>query len=130
MRVSRRTAAWPGLAVLAALALAGCDVGGDGGDGGDPATIAPADAALYADAVVRPEGDQKERANAFLSKALDDDDPGARIERLIDRGFKDSGEDATFADDIEPWLGERAAVFVTGYEDDPPAVVAVSSDDP
>ena len=128
MRISRRKALLSGLAI-AAIAIVGCG-GGGGGKSDDPATIAPADAALYANAVVHPEGDAKDHAEAFLSKILGDDDPGGRIEKLIDKGFKDAGEDATFADDIEPWLGDNAAVFVTDFEDDPPAVVAVSSDDP
>jgi hypothetical protein len=129
MGVSRRTTLWSGLAVVGAIAIGGC---GDGGGGGsdDPATIAPADAAFYADVIVRPEGEQKERVEAFVSRVLGDDDPGGRIEKLIDQGFKDAGEDATFAEDVEPWLGDNAAVFVTGFEDDPPAAVAVSSDDP
>jgi hypothetical protein len=119
------------MALLAAAVLAaGCGDDGEEGATADPASIAPANAALYFDAVLRPTGDQREQVDAFLSKVLDTQDPGARIEQLVDEEFAAEGEDATFAEDVDPWVGDRAAVFVTGYEDDPPALVAVSSDDP
>lgn len=120
----------PALGALLALGLlAGCG-GDDGGDGGaSVAEIAPADAPLYFEADVRPEGEQKENLESFLSAVLATDDPGSKIEGLIDEGFKSEGEEKTFADDVEPWLGETAGVFVTGTEDDPPAVVAVEATD-
>ncbi|MGZ5336642.1 MAG: DUF3352 domain-containing protein [Solirubrobacterales bacterium] len=113
-------------ALAAALLAAGC--GGGGNDEG-VAAIAPADASLYFDADLKPEGDQKENLDGFLSVVLDTDDPGQKITELIDQGFEDQGEQRTFADDVKPWLGDTGGVFTVGYQDNPPAVAAVQSDD-
>lgn len=100
-------------AVLAALALAACgDDGGASSDlGPDPATVAPADVSLYFEAVVRPEGDQKESLLAALSKVTNSDDPGALINSAIERGLSEQG--FSYSEDVEPWLGQRAGAFLT-----------------
>ncbi len=112
---------------LVAASLAGC--GGSDGPSG-PATIAPQDASLYFQATIRPQGSQKDAVNGFLSKVLNDNDPGAKIAQLVDDGFAAQGENRTYAEDVEPWLGDTAAVFTVGFFDNTPAAVAVSSDDP
>ncbi len=128
MQVNIRSIAALG-AVLAMGLLAGC--GGDDGDDGGKAVaeIAPADAPLYFEADVRPEGEPKENLDSFLSAVLGSDDPGQEIVDLIDEGFASENEDRSFSEDIDPWLGETAGVFLTGTEDDPPALVAVEATD-
>ena len=102
-------------AALAAAALVGC--GGDGGSDVDvgPAAAAPENAALYLAATVRPEGAAQSEANAALGKVLDTDDPGAKIVSLIDQQGKQEVPERrfTYAEDVEPWLGEDAGVFFT-----------------
>ena len=83
-RVIARAALAP--AACAALLLAGC--GGGGGTtasftGPDPATVTPADAPLFAEAVVRPEGDQKDARLGAL-QAPGDRRPG-RVHRRAAR---------------------------------------------
>ena len=77
-----------GLAIAAgpALLVAGCGGGGTTSSftGPDPATLTPADTPLFAEAVVRPEGDQKEAVEAALSKLLATDDPGEFIIQRLD----------------------------------------------
>ena len=34
----------------------------------------------------------------------------------LDRSFADAGLDLSYADDVEPWLGDRAAAFVSSFE--------------
>ncbi|MEK6326595.1 MAG: DUF3352 domain-containing protein [Actinomycetota bacterium] len=102
------------LLLLVAL-LAGC--GGDGGPsapaGPDPATVTPADAPLFAEAVVRPEGDRKEALDSALSKLLATDDPGAFVVEQLDLAAGDTG--LTYQEDIESWLGEQAGVFLESF---------------
>ncbi|MFN2612314.1 MAG: DUF3352 domain-containing protein [Solirubrobacterales bacterium] len=114
----------------AAITASGCGSGGDEGPDPGVAEIAPANASLYADAVLRPEGDQKAKLEDFLSAVLDTSDPGAKITDLIDQAFRKDGEDKTFADDVDPWLGDRGGVFTVGFQDNPPAVAAVEASDP
>ena len=101
--------------------LAGC--GGDGGGtspptGPDPATVTPADAPLFAEGVVRPEGDRKEALDSALSKLLATDDPGGFVVEQLDKcaGGRDAG--LTYEDDIEPWLGEQAGIFLEDFGED------------
>jgi hypothetical protein len=117
------------------LVVAGC--GGESSnssapDGPNPATVVPADAAVYAQAIVRPSGELKAGVVAAARKVLRVQDPGAELESLIDKGLADSSIPGppSFARDVEPWLGDRAAVFVLPDRGDKPVAgfVAVVSD--
>jgi len=95
-------------ALSATAVLVGC--GGGSADGeGDPATIVPADALVYAELVVRPEGSLREDALDAAGKALATDDPEAELRALVERELLD----VDYARDIEPWLGERAGVWLS-----------------
>ena len=94
--------------------------------GPDPATLAPADAALYGEAVVRPEGEQKDDVLAAARKVFRVEDPGAELTRLLN---DDDDDDTSFSRDIEPWLGDRAGGFLTmpaGGSDDPDWALVLS----
>ncbi len=126
------------LIALASAAAAAFGVGACGGDSGDEiagiSEITPADAFVYVDAVIRPEGEQKEQIEGFLSTVLADDDPGAEIVDLIDEGLAENAkenktDEATFDEDIEPWLGDEAGFFVLGAGEDPPVLTAIDSND-
>jgi uncharacterized protein DUF3352 len=102
------------LLASAALIAAGCDDDEQqpaAAPGPDPATLAPADAAVYATAVVRPEGDQQEAVDTALGRLLGTDDPGSFIADRIDEELAKESPGLTFEEDIEPWLGTRAGVF-------------------
>jgi len=96
------------LVVLLAALVAACGGSGSGGDG-DPATVVPSDALFYAELVVRPEGLQRDDALAAAGKVLSTDDPGAEIREFVQRTYDDFDYDR----DVEPWLGERAGVWVS-----------------
>jgi uncharacterized protein DUF3352 len=108
------------LTALSVGVLVGC--GGDGEEsasfaGPDPATQTPANALFFGEAVVRPEGGQKEALQDALSKLLARDDPGGFLAELLDKGLAPPrGKGLTYADDIEPWLGQRAGLFITGFK--------------
>ena len=113
--------------------LAGC--GGDGGGssppaGPDPATVTPAGAPLFAEGVVRPEGDRKEALESALSKLLATDDPGAFVVEQLDQELADDDLGLTYQDDIEPWLGERAGFFVQTFSEEADGAVVIAATDP
>lgn len=125
VKIPRRLA----IAALFAAALVASGCGGDKGRDPGVAEIAPANSSLYADVVLRPEGDQKAQLESFLSAVLDTDDPGAKVTDLVNQAFDKNGEGKTFAKDVDPWLGDRGGVFTVGYENNPPAVAAVEASD-
>ncbi len=99
----------------AALVVAGCGSSGGGDAGADPAKVAPKNSLVYVEAQVRPEGDQKDAVDAIAKKVLGVDNPGTRIQTLLDQSIKDSDSKLTYENDIKPWLGQRAAVAVTSF---------------
>lgn len=115
-----------------AALLAGCGGGGattTSFTGPDPATVTPADAPLFAEAVVRPEGDQQEAIDSALSKLLATDDPGGFIVDRLDRALAGQAKGFTYEDDVAPWLGSRAGIFFETFTDpaDGAAVFAVTN---
>ncbi len=119
------------VALLATLVVAGC--GGEdettSGAGPDPAAATPTDAFVYAELVVRPTGELEENANAALRKVLRVDDPGAELRRVVDELLAEGGGEMTWAEDVEPWLGERIAFFATppAAGDDEPGWAAIGA---
>jgi len=107
------------LALLSALALALAACGDDessedvGDLGPDPATMAPADAPFYAEAVVRPEGAMLDDFNSAFGTLLGTEDPSAMLRDQIEQELADSEEGVSYSEDIEPWLGARVGGFVT-----------------
>ncbi len=127
------------VALVLALALTACggDDGGtaDVGDlGPDPATMAPAESPLYAEAVIRPDGEMADNLESALSK-FGVDDPGGMLRDALDQELANSPDSGglTFSDDVEPWLGARAGGFLSSYD---PATemgegaVAIATTDP
>jgi len=113
------------IAALACLAttllLTGC--GGSGSsEGDDPATLAPADAPIYLEAVVRPEDDVREGAEAAFEKIAGVDDAGAEIRRLLEKSSEDPVD---YERDVEPWLGERVGIWVTNVAAEEPGFTAI-----
>lgn len=117
------------LLVLAVVLLAGCgsDSGPGAGAGEDPAKVVPADAPLYLEAVVRPDGDLEDGANQALAKLLRTDDPGAKLTELLDKATADS--DVKWAE-VKEWIGPRVGAYVTEFtgEDGVGAVIANVTD--
>lgn len=112
---------------LAAVAVAGCggdDEGGGSpaaGAGADPAQAMPADAPMYFEAVVRPEGEQGDNAEALIGRFLKD----RTIADLLDEQLAKEGK--SYAEDIEPWLGSRAGVSAFNLTADAPSFVVATA---
>jgi hypothetical protein len=123
------------LAAVAALGLCACGGGGGGVSSDDPASLAPADAPIYVQAVLRPKGKQKTDVEALASKVSGFDDPFGQLASYIDSHINDeptlSGRRLSFEKDIEPWAGSEAGLFVPSLAgDDPPAAGIVQTTDP
>jgi hypothetical protein len=131
MRALRRAVAVIGIGAL--CVLPGCGGGStapSGPPGPDPATLTPADAPVYLDAVVRPEGDQATAVNGALSKLLATDDPGGFIVDQLDNAFAQGKTGITYEDDVAPWLGQRAGIFFETLTANPDGAALVQTTDP
>src|SRR5215212_6154516 len=101
-RNNRLRALFIGLAALTALFVAGCGGDDGGGSSGDLAGYAPQDSPVYIEGTIR-------------SELGSDDDSGMSYE-----------------DDIEPWLGDEAAIFLgdfTGEDENSGVIVATTDSD-
>src|SRR3954468_7887179 len=107
-----------------AVAVGGCGSGASSG-GSDPAKLVPADAAMYVEGVVRPDGDQGDAARSLASKLLQTGDPGKKIRSLIDDGLRKESPGTTFDKDIDPWLGDRIGVALSDFQRDEPRYTIV-----
>jgi hypothetical protein len=109
---------------VTALTAAGCGESASGGEG-DPAGIVPADAPLYVQATIRPEGELREGALAAIGKIMRTDDPAGRLRELINEEFAKEGGGFTWEKDLAPWLGEEAALWVSDIAADEPSFAAI-----
>jgi hypothetical protein len=104
------------IAVLSvtALPVAGC--GGDEEAASSASELAPAGAAMYGEATLKPEGDQKQAIDSILAKFPGGGQAGGKLKELIEKALRESDAGITFKDDIEPWLGDEAAFFASGMD--------------
>jgi hypothetical protein len=113
------------LPLVCALVLAACGGGGGAADA-DPASAVPAGTALYLEGVVRPEGDRREDVLDAAGKLLRTDDPERKLRELVDKGLKDADNGPlSYERDFEPWLGEKAGVWLTGLNRPKPGYVVI-----
>lgn len=96
------------LAAVIAVALAACGGSDDSSSGSDLAAYIPADAPLYVEGAIQPEGDVAANVDAITEKLT-----GKSLGDTIKEGIASSGQsEIDFEADVEPWLGESAGVFV------------------
>ncbi len=112
-----RLLAFLALMSLGALGLASC--GGDEEESGatdtSPATFAPAAAPMYFEGTVRFDGRGADSLESIAARFPGGEDLEATIAAAINEAFAGDPETEglTYEDDIEPWLGDRAAIAVT-----------------
>jgi Protein of unknown function (DUF3352) len=76
--------------------------------------LVPSGAVVYGEADLHPGGDQKQAIDSILSKFPGGGQAGDRLKDLIENGLRRSDAPVSFKKDIEPWLGDEAAFFVSG----------------
>lgn len=125
-----------GVAGLAVLGGAAWGVYAFTSAGPQPATMLPKDTLVYAAIDLDPSGSQKVEAYQFLKRfpAIEDevnlDSADTMWEDLFDEATADSECDLDYAEDIEPWLGSKAAVAAVDIgEDEPTPTVVVEVKD-
>jgi uncharacterized protein DUF3352 len=121
-------------ALTTAIALAAGCGSDDSPSSSDAASLVPARSLFYAEATLRPEGDQKAAINALVSKFPGEGSAGDRIRQLMEKAFAESDTKLTYEEDVEPWLGDEAAFFMSsagagGKDADAAALVATEDED-
>jgi hypothetical protein len=107
------------LAALVAALVAGCGGSDDGGGGSsDAATLVPATAPVFIDFTIRPEGATKTNIEELAKKLAGVDDLGGLIVEELENSASEDGEEFDFEKEVEPWLGERAGLFLQEYEEE------------
>lgn len=117
------------LALVAPLAVAGC---GGSSSSNDLAVVASPHSLVYLEAELSPSGAPKEDLDALARKVAGVDNLGDFVVSKLEASAKDDGEPVDFEKEVQPWLGEEAAVAFQALKDekltDP--VVAVQTTDP
>ena len=96
---------------IAAFVAVGCGKEDQAASGASE--LVPAGSVIYGEATLKPEGDQKEAIDAILAKFPGGGEAGDKLKDLIEKGLRESEAPISFKEDIEPWLGDEAAFFVS-----------------
>jgi hypothetical protein len=110
------------------LILAAC---GGGSSGADLATLAPPGSVVFVEGDVRPSGELKSNVDAIAKQVAGVDNLGDLVVSRLEGEADEDGEPFDFAKEVEPWLGERAAVVSEKLEDGnlaDPLVIVQSTD--
>lgn len=139
---SRKRPLLLGGAAVAGVALVGAAAWGAWwwlADGGQAAEALPASAVGYVGLTLDPSGSQKVQALSTLrslpaiAEELDLDGPVEDIDLKQTLGTAFLGtapcDDLTYAEHLEPWLGDRLGVAVVPVDDQPKVVLAVEAAD-
>jgi hypothetical protein len=101
--------------VAAAFLVAGCG-GGSGGGGGEPAGVAPKDAPVYISLNLAPEAKESEELDALTKSVLGIDNVGEFAAEQLEQAALGEGQKFNFEEEVEPWLGENAGMYLGGYD--------------
>jgi uncharacterized protein DUF3352 len=107
--------AFPALAAVAAAVLAGCGSGGSGSSSA-LAGLAPPDSLVFVEGKVRPTGSLKSNVDSIAQKVAGVEDLGQLVVEKLEQSAREDGEAVDFEKEVEPWLGEEAAVALKSFE--------------
>jgi hypothetical protein len=119
------------LAAAALLALAGC--GGSDSSGSKVAELAPPGVPIFVEGTLRPSGELKSNTDAVAKQVGGIANLGDYVVEKLEESAQEDGEPFDYAKEVEPWLGERGAVFFEKLDGDnePTGLgIAVESTDP
>lgn len=102
-------------AVMAmAIALGGC--GDSEEESSGLAALVPPDAPLYLEVAIFPDDDRTDAIASLTERIAGISDPQGELISMLDEEIQADTPDVSYAEDIEPWLGETAAAFVRSFE--------------
>lgn len=105
------------LAVSALIAIAaGC--GDSDSSGSEVAELAPPRTPVFVEGVLRPSGELKSNTEAAAERIAGVGNLGDFVVSELESAAQEDGEPFDYEKEVEPWLGERAAVFFERLEDD------------
>jgi Protein of unknown function (DUF3352) len=107
--------------LAAAILVAGCGGGGSSdssGGGGEPASLAPQGVPVYLEANLAPQGKESEALDELTQKVLGIEDLGSYISEELNKSALGEGEKFNFEEEVEPWLGEKAGMYLADYDGD------------
>src|SRR5215207_4153618 len=104
------------IAVLSVIAVPAAGCGGDDEAASSALELVPAGSTVYGAATIKPEGDQKRAVDTILSKFPGGGEAGDKLKGLLEKAFRESDPPLSFKDDIEPWLGDEVAFFVSDLD--------------
>lgn len=97
--------------------LAGCGGGGDSSIP-NPVTIAPVNSSVFVEATVRPQGSLKSNVESLARNVAGVEDPGAAVVDKIEEAAAGADKPFSYEKDVEPWLGEKAGLFLAEFDGD------------
>ncbi|MBS1882618.1 MAG: DUF3352 domain-containing protein [Actinobacteria bacterium] len=112
----RRAAGLVAAVLAAALVVAGCGGGGSSGSGGEPASLAPEKAPVYLEVDLGAEGKQSEEFDQLTQNVFGIDNVGDFVAEQLEKQALGSGQHFNFEEEVEPWLGEKAGMYLAGYD--------------
>lgn len=80
--------------------------------------MAPADASVYVEVAVKPEGELKSNIEALAENVTGIDDLGTLIVDKLEEEAADSDEPIDFETEVENWLGQKGGIFLGAYDGD------------
>jgi hypothetical protein len=104
--------------VASLIVLAGCGGGSSssGGGGGEPASLAPKGAPVFLEASLAPDAKESEALNELTEKILGIEDLGDYVAEELEGAALGEGQKFNFEEEVEPWLGEKAGMYLAGYD--------------
>ncbi|HSZ70805.1 MAG TPA: DUF3352 domain-containing protein [Solirubrobacteraceae bacterium] len=97
-------------AALTLAAVSGCGSSSPGGTSASPASVVPASAPLYVDAVLRPSGALKSDALGVGRRLTGRTNPFAGLLALLQGP---TGKTPSYGSEVKPWLGPEGGVFLS-----------------
>lgn len=119
------------IAATALIALAGC--GSSESSGSKVAELAPPGVPIFVEGTLRPTGKLKSNTDAIAKQVGGFANLGDYVVEKLEESAQEDGEPFDYGKEVEPWLGERAAVFFEKLDenDDPAGLgIVVESTDP
>lgn len=92
-------------------------------------SLAPAGSVLYAEADIDPSGNQKQAIDQLIAKFPGEGSAGERLRTLVEKGLSESDAPINFEKDVEPWLGDSAAFFITDASNGTGAALIATDDE-